>query len=304
MSMQLAAVVASKVAAKALQSLSSAPPVRYVSYLFGSNDANSTNASGVDQNDAETPSPANGHTKRLGSVNVLRQAVAWLLPPAVVYTGQARSVVNASKPELCGPAACGPALLGPALLGPTLSVGSACNAVYAGNRYNLVINCCPSEVRISSAAMQSARPLALCIAEELESATTSPEVIEVNLEDTNDAQLDVDEMVRVIGRAQQVWNRNGHILVNCWMGASRSVAVTCVLMCCLDRCITQSALNTARTAAKQETEASTQHSLFDRMAAAEEAFNCAYGLCSRARPTVNMSKQLCAEVKRVLVALF
>ena len=327
--MQLAAVVASKVAANALQSLASTAPARYVCYMLKSNtdETNTTCAS----NDQKTSTGLNktralslplneAKTKRLGSVSVLRQAVAWLLPPAVVYTGQARSpdaattttattatttattTANNVAPDGPAPNSSKPARLsGPALcVGPTLSVGSACNALYAGNRYDLVINCCPREVRVPSTEPLTSSD---AVATDSDITTTSPEVIEVNLEDTNDAQLDIDEMVRVIGRAQQVWNRNGHILVNCWMGASRSVAVTCVLMCCLDRCIIQGA-RTPITAAKQETEASTQQSLFDRMAAAEEAFNCAYGLCARARPTVNMSNQLCAEVKRVLVALF
>jgi protein-tyrosine phosphatase len=94
--------------------------------------------------------------------------------------------------------------------GSTLSIGSSYNAAYLRHGdFDMVINCCPSEIRV-----------------------THPRVHELNLRDTNHVTLDGATMETLTQEIESVMALpNQHVLVHCWVGASRSVAVTAYVCC-------------------------------------------------------------------------
>ena len=186
-------------------------------------------------------------TIRLGQVSTLRQVVAWLMPSVVVHC-------QAIQPAKTDNQAC--------TKQAKLSVGSACNAVWANKSFDLVINCCPQE-------------MSLLASKQLDSGLLRADddhIIELAIEDTNNVVLNVDAMLVILKRAKQVWQAGGSILVNCWMGASRSVAIACFLICCLDT-------------NNEDVEA---------------RFNKAYNQCKSFRSVANMSVRLKHEVCRVI----
>ncbi|MDC0366833.1 hypothetical protein OAM67_00230 [bacterium] len=93
----------------------------------------------------------------------------------------------------------------------TLSIGSIYNAVtMKPSDYNLVVNCCPSEKKIEH-----------------------PNMIEVDLQDTNHITLNAQQLDNVLERCRVIMKETpkARVLVHCWMGASRSCAVACYICC-------------------------------------------------------------------------
>ena len=92
----------------------------------------------------------------------------------------------------------------------TMSVGSGFNAAYLQqDAYDMVVNCCPDELSVSH-----------------------PVVRTVGLRDTNFATLDCAQMETLAAEVKQVLSQPAkRVLVHCWVGASRSVAVAAYLCC-------------------------------------------------------------------------
>ena len=92
----------------------------------------------------------------------------------------------------------------------SISVGSGYNAAYVQrDAYDMVINCCPDELSV-----------------------THPVVRNVELRDTNYATLDLDTMETLAAEVKQVLDLpDKRVLVHCWVGASRSVAVAAFIVC-------------------------------------------------------------------------
>ena len=95
--------------------------------------------------------------------------------------------------------------------GSTISVGSGYNAAYVQHdAYDMVVNCCPDELHVSH-----------------------PVVRNVWLRDTNYATLNADTMEQLAAEVKQVVaeQKDKRVLVHCWVGASRSVAVAAYIVC-------------------------------------------------------------------------
>lgn len=91
-----------------------------------------------------------------------------------------------------------------------IAIGSAYNAAtMKPDDFTFVINCCPSELSI-----------------------THPHLVTVDLRDTNDITLNHEELDDILEDMRKVMKTpDSRVLISCWMGASRSVAVACYLCC-------------------------------------------------------------------------
>lgn len=93
----------------------------------------------------------------------------------------------------------------------TISIGSGYNVTWLNpGQFDMVINCAKSETP----------------------QVTHPRLIELDLKDDNKQKLDFLTMERVVQEAAGVLALNEqNVLINCWMGASRSVSVG-IYICC------------------------------------------------------------------------
>jgi hypothetical protein len=91
----------------------------------------------------------------------------------------------------------------------SVSIGSSRNVdTMDPDDYDMAINCAPSEIKF-----------------------THTRLVEIDLRDTNDVTLDYDQLREILDEVRPLLvQQQSRIIVNCWMGASRSVAVTCFLL--------------------------------------------------------------------------
>lgn len=126
----------------------------------------------------------------------------------------------------------------------SVSIGSSRNAdTMDPNDYDMVVNCAPSEIKISHTRLK-----------------------ELDLRDDNKVVLDFDELHALLAEVKPLLTQQqSRIMVHCWMGASRSVAVACFLLAAIYG-------PTKRNAA--------------------EDFDFFYHECRKFRPSVNVSVRL------------
>lgn len=126
----------------------------------------------------------------------------------------------------------------------SLSIGSSRNAdTMDANDYDMAVNCAPSEIKFSHTRL-----------------------VEIDLKDTNDVTLDYEQLDALLADVKPLLvKQQSRILVNCWMGASRSVAVACFLLAAI-------------------------YGPTKRDAAAD--FDFFYRECRKFRPSVNVSVRL------------
>jgi hypothetical protein len=139
--------------------------------------------------------------------------------------------------------------------GSSLSVGSSYNAAYlssAPGDFDMVINCCPSELTV-----------------------THPRVREVDLRDSNTVTLDGQQMETLAAEVAGVMALpKQRVLIHCWVGASRSVAVAAYICC----------------------------RLYGPTMDPVEDWDYFYADFQKARPSISVSKQLKAQTLALLEA--
>jgi hypothetical protein len=140
------------------------------------------------------PSP----TRREGTVSTVRQWLQWIRAPTDIwYAGECDNGGRCTDqvPMWC------------------LLVGSSFNAAAASvwDEFGGVVNCCPQEFRPDAVPCQT-------------------RYVEIQLCDTNDATLDLRQLDAAFDLLQRTIKEKSRLLVNCHMGASRSVAVAIYLL--------------------------------------------------------------------------